>query len=211
MPDPCTVPPLRVSVGNGETQYYFSHQQRDVLSARGWDGWWWGGCQRVQVFASHHGSIAAMTEWKSKRSGTWKHQRGAMLLLLRHLQTRWMACSPSSAHNDFTRRYKTNTPSLALNWINFIIKSFHFHLPGRWRLTTPHNTTHTAWLHPVPSTLSSYGAEWLVHCATPLTRNPFTALNRCPCPPPPPPPLSIATPPPSCPSPPEDDKSPSAP
>lgn len=37
----CTFLLLQVSVGNTETQYYFSHRQRDVLHMRRWDGWWW--------------------------------------------------------------------------------------------------------------------------------------------------------------------------
>lgn len=58
MSDPCTVPLLRVSVGNRKTQYYFSHQQRDALNT-------WGGYE-VVMFISHHGSIAAVTEYERK-------------------------------------------------------------------------------------------------------------------------------------------------
>lgn len=120
--------------------------------------------------------------------------------------------------NDITWHCKTNIPDLAFNWRSKKVGSYHFHWPGGSGCVLCVGEGGCGWT-PLASMLPDsipyplpcrYGVEWLAHYVMPVTRNPFTALNRCPCLPPPPSPLSKTTLPPSCPSPPEDDKSSSA-
>lgn len=65
-----------------------------------------GGGMVAGGFPSHHGSVAATSEWKRERYGTWKYQRDAPpphgLLL----------CEDITGYYLYTILYKTNKPSL---------------------------------------------------------------------------------------------------
>ena len=205
MSDPSTLPPRWDSVGNGETQYYFSHQRGDALNTLGSDGLWWGAvwgvgmCVRVCVCGvggvpwlahSFHTTAAPIAE--EQTDGSMKE----------------LPCMSSMLGGAL--------PAL-INFISWWL-SYHFIWPSSFcrglcgrvkEMVGP--PTHSILPDSVPFRLPCPVAEWLAHCVISVTQNPFTALNRCPCPPPPPPPLSNDTLPPSCPLPAEDDKSPSGP
>lgn len=97
-----TVPPLRVSVGNMETQYYFSHQQRDALNTR-----------VVGVLCCCHVQFTPLL-----KLGTGQYQKDSMSFLQCHLWMHEVECSLPSSYdgaNNITWHCKTNIPSLALN------------------------------------------------------------------------------------------------
>ncbi len=134
MSDPRTVPPLWVSVGNRETQYYFSHQQRDALNIRGSGGLWGG----VGGFCGCHVHFTPQQQWQL---------RNIQLRNIRELPCTSSCVIEKNLHgaNDITCNCKTNIPSLTLNWRNFISKrgELPFTLTWRfWRVAVSLNTPH---------------------------------------------------------------------
>lgn len=192
MSDTRTVLPRRVSLGKKRNSILFlPPPERYALTQGGqmacgsvmFGGFLW-------LSRSFHTTIAMTAE----KQTDWAHQQAP-----EHLPLEWCtACLPSTT-------VQTTLPgTVKQTYLACFELRGELPFPLTWRF-------HTAWLHPVPSTLSSCGAEWLAHCVMSVTWNPFTALNLCPCPPHPPPPPSNDTLPPFCPMPTEDDESPSAP
>lgn len=134
----------------------------------------------VGMFISHHSNN---NSWETERLNTSKRSNATSCV-------GWLAVSP-----PFTAVWMTLPGTIkqtfpALLWAEVTVFQRGVSSPFQWPEgpPLPASTRHTARLHLSPSTLSSYRAEWVAHCAMSVTQNPFTALNICSHPPPSPPP-----------------------